>query len=162
AGAPDTRTSSAPCGARRRRERPHDRGHPGSAGRIGPGTAPQGGCPAGHRPDQLDRQHRPARDAARFLRAQPHGTRADRVGGPGLPAPCRGRAGAGGGARGRGPGGAREPPLPPPPPPMAVDEVRYVGEAVAVVVARDRYTAADAMTLVDVSYEPLPPVLDMR
>src|SRR5215475_9967137 len=44
-------------------------------------------------------------------------------------------------------------------PPMAVDEVRYVGEAVAVVVARDRYAAADA---VDVDYEPLPPVLDMR
>ncbi|HET7245834.1 MAG TPA: xanthine dehydrogenase family protein molybdopterin-binding subunit, partial [Streptosporangiaceae bacterium] len=47
-------------------------------------------------------------------------------------------------------------------PPMAVDEVRYVGEAVAVVVARDRYTAADAAALADVSYEPLPPVLDMR
>jgi aerobic carbon-monoxide dehydrogenase large subunit len=47
-------------------------------------------------------------------------------------------------------------------PPMAVDEVRYVGEAVAVVVARDRYTAADAAALVDVSYEALPPVLDMR
>ena len=47
-------------------------------------------------------------------------------------------------------------------PPMAVDEVRYVGEAVAVVVARDRYAAADAVTAVDVDYEPLPPVLDMR
>jgi carbon-monoxide dehydrogenase large subunit len=47
-------------------------------------------------------------------------------------------------------------------PPMAVDEVRYVGEAVAVVVARDRYTAADAAALVDVSYEPLPPVLDIQ
>ncbi len=47
-------------------------------------------------------------------------------------------------------------------PPMATDEVRYVGEAVAVVVARDRYTAADAAALVDVSYEPLPPVLDIR
>jgi carbon-monoxide dehydrogenase large subunit len=47
-------------------------------------------------------------------------------------------------------------------PPMAIDEVRYVGEAVAVVVARDRYTAADAAALVDVSYEALPPVLDMR
>jgi len=47
-------------------------------------------------------------------------------------------------------------------PPMATEEVRYVGEAVAVVVARDRYTAADAAALVDVSYEPLPPVLDMR
>jgi aerobic carbon-monoxide dehydrogenase large subunit len=47
-------------------------------------------------------------------------------------------------------------------PPMAVDEVRYVGEAVAVVVARDRYAAADAVTAIDVDYEPLPPVLDMR
>ncbi len=47
-------------------------------------------------------------------------------------------------------------------PPMATDEVRYVGEAVAVVVARDRYTAADAAAAVDVSYEPLPPVLDIR
>jgi carbon-monoxide dehydrogenase large subunit len=50
----------------------------------------------------------------------------------------------------------------PPHPPMATDEVRYVGEAVAVVVARDRYTASDAMAAVDVSYEPLPPVLDIR
>jgi aerobic carbon-monoxide dehydrogenase large subunit len=47
-------------------------------------------------------------------------------------------------------------------PPMAVDEVRYVGEAVALVVARDRYTAADAIASIDVDYEPLPPVLDMR
>src|SRR6202161_779275 len=30
-------------------------------------------------------------------------------------------------------------------PPMAVDEVRYVGEAVACVVARDRYAAAGAL-----------------
>src|ERR1022692_387539 len=30
-------------------------------------------------------------------------------------------------------------------PPMASDEVRYVGEAVACVVARDPYTAADAL-----------------
>jgi len=50
----------------------------------------------------------------------------------------------------------------PPHPPMAVDEVRYVGEAVAVVIARDRYAAADAVGAVDVDYEPLPPVLDMR
>ncbi len=47
-------------------------------------------------------------------------------------------------------------------PPMAVDEVRYVGEAVAVVVARDRYAAADALAAIDVDYDPLPPVLDMR
>ena len=47
-------------------------------------------------------------------------------------------------------------------PPMATEEVRYVGEAVACVVARDRYTAADALAEVDVDYEPLPPVLDIR
>ncbi len=50
----------------------------------------------------------------------------------------------------------------PPHPPMATDEVRYVGEAVAVVIARDRYTAADALASIDVTYEPLEPVLDMR
>ena len=47
-------------------------------------------------------------------------------------------------------------------PPMATDEVRYVGEIVACVVARDRYAAADAFQLVDVDYEPLPAVLDME
>jgi carbon-monoxide dehydrogenase large subunit len=50
----------------------------------------------------------------------------------------------------------------PPHPPMATEEVRYVGEAVAVVVARDRYEAADAAAAVDVEYDPLPAVLDMR
>jgi carbon-monoxide dehydrogenase large subunit len=47
-------------------------------------------------------------------------------------------------------------------PPMATEEVRYVGEAVAVVVARDRYAAADAAAAVDVEYDPLPAVLDIR
>jgi aerobic carbon-monoxide dehydrogenase large subunit len=47
-------------------------------------------------------------------------------------------------------------------PPMAVDEVRYVGEIVACVVARNRYAAADALERIDVDYEPLPPVLDME
>ena len=47
-------------------------------------------------------------------------------------------------------------------PPMAVDTVRYAGEIVAAVVARDRYSAADALELVDVTYEPLEPVLDME
>ena len=47
-------------------------------------------------------------------------------------------------------------------PPMATDEVRYVGEAVACVVARDRYAAADALAAIEVDYEQLPPVLDMR
>jgi aerobic carbon-monoxide dehydrogenase large subunit len=47
-------------------------------------------------------------------------------------------------------------------PPMAVDEVRYPGEAVACVIARDRYAAADALEAIDVDYDPLPPVLDMQ
>jgi len=47
-------------------------------------------------------------------------------------------------------------------PPMAVDTVRYAGEIVAAVVARDRYTATDALELIDVTYEPLEPVLDME
>jgi carbon-monoxide dehydrogenase large subunit len=47
-------------------------------------------------------------------------------------------------------------------PPVAVEEVRYVGEAVAVVVATDRYKAADALEAIEVDYEPLPAVLDMR
>jgi carbon-monoxide dehydrogenase large subunit len=45
-------------------------------------------------------------------------------------------------------------------PPLAVDIVRYVGDGVAVVVATDRYTAHDAAALVEVSYEPLPVVVD--
>ncbi|GAA2311906.1 molybdopterin-dependent oxidoreductase [Nonomuraea roseoviolacea subsp. roseoviolacea] len=47
-------------------------------------------------------------------------------------------------------------------PPMAVSEVRYVGEAVACVVATDRYRAADALEAVEVDYEPLPAVMDMH
>lgn len=43
---------------------------------------------------------------------------------------------------------------------LAVDKVRYVGEPVAAVVAVDRYTAEDACELIEVEYEPLPPVVD--
>jgi aerobic carbon-monoxide dehydrogenase large subunit len=45
---------------------------------------------------------------------------------------------------------------------LAVDEVRYVGEAVAVVVATDRYLAEDAATLVEVDYEPREAVADLE
>ena len=44
--------------------------------------------------------------------------------------------------------------------PIATDRVRYVGEPVAVVVARDRYLAEDALDLIEVEYEPLPAVID--
>lgn len=43
---------------------------------------------------------------------------------------------------------------------LAVDKVRYVGEYVAVVAAKDRYVAEDALQLIDVEYEELPPVAD--
>ncbi|MBI1736902.1 MAG: xanthine dehydrogenase family protein molybdopterin-binding subunit [Candidatus Rokubacteria bacterium] len=43
---------------------------------------------------------------------------------------------------------------------MATDKARFVGEPVAVVVARNRYTAEDAAELVQVDYEPLPAVVD--
>ncbi len=43
---------------------------------------------------------------------------------------------------------------------MAVDKARYVGEPVALVVARDRYQAEDALDLIRVEYEPLPAVVD--
>ncbi len=43
---------------------------------------------------------------------------------------------------------------------LAVERVRYVGEAVALVLADDRYLAEDAAELVDVEYERLEPVTD--
>jgi CO/xanthine dehydrogenase Mo-binding subunit len=43
---------------------------------------------------------------------------------------------------------------------LAVDKVRYQGDAVAVVLADSRDTARDAAELVEVEYEPLPPVVD--
>src|SRR5919109_2120445 len=46
--------------------------------------------------------------------------------------------------------------------PLARDRVRYVGEPVAVVVAENRYLAEDALDAMDVAYEPLPAVTDVR
>ena len=43
---------------------------------------------------------------------------------------------------------------------VATDVVRFVGEPVAVVVARDRYVARDAADAILVDYEPLPVVVD--
>jgi carbon-monoxide dehydrogenase large subunit len=45
---------------------------------------------------------------------------------------------------------------------LARDEVCYVGQTVAVVVAEDRYLAEDAAATVEVDYEPLPAVSDCR
>ncbi|MFF8423849.1 aerobic carbon-monoxide dehydrogenase large subunit [Streptomyces sp. NPDC016566] len=43
---------------------------------------------------------------------------------------------------------------------LATDKVRFQGQEVAFVVAEDRYAARDALELIDVEYEPLPPVVD--
>ena len=45
---------------------------------------------------------------------------------------------------------------------LATDKVRFQGQEVAFVVAEDRYSARDALELIDVEYEPLPPVVDAR
>jgi aerobic carbon-monoxide dehydrogenase large subunit len=45
---------------------------------------------------------------------------------------------------------------------LAADQVRFVGEPVAFVVAVDRYRAEDLAQLVDVKYRPLPPVADIE
>ena len=116
---------------------------PARAERRRPADAPQGGRAAGHRPHQLDRQHRAARAAATWRSC------AARWRTPGSPAST---------SRRRWPGPASSPPsrrkelgdklgsMPcvwpvtddikiPPHPPLATDEVRFVGDAVAVVVA---------------------------
>jgi carbon-monoxide dehydrogenase large subunit len=45
---------------------------------------------------------------------------------------------------------------------LATDKVRFQGQEVAFVVAEDRYAARDALELIAVDYEPLPPVIDAR
>ncbi len=44
--------------------------------------------------------------------------------------------------------------------PLAVDRVRFVGEEVAAVAATDRYAADEALSLIEVEYEPIPAVFD--
>jgi CO/xanthine dehydrogenase Mo-binding subunit len=44
--------------------------------------------------------------------------------------------------------------------PLATDRVRYVGEEVAAVAAKDPYTLEEALSLIQVDYEPLPAVFD--
>src|SRR5262249_10126522 len=45
---------------------------------------------------------------------------------------------------------------------LAIDEVCYVGEPIAIVVAESRYLAEDAAARVEVNYEPLAAVSDCR
>jgi 2-furoyl-CoA dehydrogenase large subunit len=45
---------------------------------------------------------------------------------------------------------------------LAVDKVRFVGEPVAVVIAKNRYLAEDALEAIEVVYEQLPAVVDIE
>ena len=45
---------------------------------------------------------------------------------------------------------------------LATDKVRFQGQEVAFVVAEDRYSARDALELIDVEYDILEPVIDAR
>ena len=45
---------------------------------------------------------------------------------------------------------------------LATDKVRFQGQEVAFVVAEDRYSARDALELIDVEYDVLEPVVDVR
>jgi aerobic carbon-monoxide dehydrogenase large subunit len=45
---------------------------------------------------------------------------------------------------------------------LATDKVRFQGQEVAFVIAEDRYSARDALELIDVEYEELPVVFDAR
>ncbi len=45
---------------------------------------------------------------------------------------------------------------------LAVDKVRYIGEPVAAIAAVDEDTAYDALSLIDVEYEPLEPILTIE
>src|SRR3954471_4520644 len=47
-----------------------------------------------------------------------------------------------------------------PRPALAEGEARFVGDPVALVVATSRYVAEDAVDLVEIDFEPLPPVVD--
>jgi aerobic carbon-monoxide dehydrogenase large subunit len=48
------------------------------------------------------------------------------------------------------------------PPPLAITDVRFVGDPIALVVARDRYVAEDACELIEVDYDVQTAVVDYR
>ena len=46
--------------------------------------------------------------------------------------------------------------------PLAEGKVRFYGDPVAIVIADDKYTARDAVDLIDIDYEPLPAAIDIE
>ena len=130
---------------------------------LGNLRAPCGGSRPDHRSEHVRRQPRAARPAARRVRPLPDGARADQPGST-PPRPPRRPASS----------PSTRPPTstcPPttacssstrslPRPPLATDRVRFVGEAVAVVVGETKAAAVDAVELVEVDYDALPAVAD--
>ena len=47
-------------------------------------------------------------------------------------------------------------------PVVAIDRVRYVGDIIAAVAAEEKDVAEEAVELIEVEYEPLPAVFDLR
>ena len=146
----------------RRRDQPrHDRRGP--ADRLRPHPA-QGGPAVHPREGPLPRRHRAARDAARRDPARPRwrtpgwcpSTPPRRCAHPKVLAVITGKdleglePGVGADAVGRHQAV------------LATDKVRFQGQEVAFVVAEDRYSARDALELIDVEYEELPVVIDAR
>ena len=89
---------------------------------------------------------------------------ARRARGPGRPDRCGSRGGRARHAHLRLAGHRKdgEPHKAPPHPVLAVDTVRHVGDAIAVVVAESARAARDAAEQVEVSYAPLPAVVSMQ
>ena len=139
---------------------------PGAARYVGDARQPGRGRAAAHRPRHLRRRRLAARDVARVLRAQ----RLPRAAIRGIDtAAAREQPGVRFvfTAADLNPGvkeqwhtsiGRASPETPRPP--LAEDEVRFVGDPVALVVAETRALAEDAAELVEVDYEPLPAVVD--
>ena len=175
AAAPATTTSSRPCRRRaggerlaRARTTTQERPPPTHHAERSVGPPPQGGPAPDHRAHPLDRQHRPARDAAPGHGAQPLRARADhqhrRERRPGRPNVVAVLTGADLATSRALPSAW---PITPTRRPRSTrrsrsDRVTFAGEIVAVVVARNAAEARDAAELVDVDYDELPPVLDLK
>ena len=151
---------------RRCRDRPRGRAR-STAGRSpvrARPDAPQGGPSPGPRSRPVHRRPPAARDAPPGDPALAAGACPDRLGRhPGRRGPPEGaRGGHRRDARGQR-GLAWMPTLPGDRQPvLATDKVRFQGQEVAFVVAEDRYAARDALELIDVEYDVLPPVVDSR
>ena len=134
-----------------------------AADRLRPPQA-QGGRALHPRPGQLRRRRPAHRHAARRRPAQPRRARADRLHRHHRrPAAPQGPAPSSPGKDLEGLGLAWMPTLSADTQAvLATDKVRFQGQEVAFVIADDRYSARDALELIDVEYDVLPAVVNAR